>query len=612
MSQFLRSCILGFAITLITLVMVSLIGAQTPPKPVSGPPEAPALPADIPGGIVYLEAGNAVYQDLATGQKTNLTADIPEFQPKGPWAISENGRWLCWFGDGTFVARDLFAKNNVNAGVEPCSGLGSPAIKFLPDAASFKNLTVSPDTERCQIAFESVIKGSSFVQIKRTTTFKQVPDTFDGIVRVDTENKNVSCYGNNNFWYPTRMPCMLESDWTSRDKMVSWPAAGDPDSDEDALTMDPGTQVSPQLLMKKNVYFPAWQKASSFSNGEGMLAFVYKTEGGWGPIEIRRCRASKFGDLAVDALSFVFDPKSRKYVIMKGKPKPHFWRLQISVKNFGGLAWRPNGSLSYLSDNKIFIIDKKQIENGIRKSAVIAYVITFPKAVDPVGTGAPRVKTANTAFPASPASFARGIKGGRIHWVSDETFLFQGGDKSLYSCTKGTTAKVLESIPAEFFYCSGIQVASTNPTSPPAEVASGTLQENEIRRAVEWATGEFEQAQGKTLGPEWEYYEGCQKFVANAYGKPCPFYSYATAAEGAQKLNAEIEMNKGRTPPRGSWVFYTCKTDPRGHVALAVGDGFVIHASTNMAKKVATVRKDKYDDVQGADYIGWAWPQRKK
>jgi len=67
MSQFLRSCILGFAMALTTLGMVSLVAAQTPTKPVSVPPEAPtgkkageqpaskpatslpALPADIRG-----------------------------------------------------------------------------------------------------------------------------------------------------------------------------------------------------------------------------------------------------------------------------------------------------------------------------------------------------------------------------------------------------------------------------------------------------------------------------------------------------------------------------------------------------------------------------------
>jgi len=67
MSQFLRSCILGFAMALTTWGMVSLVAAQTPTKPVSGPPVAPtgkkageqpaskpatslpALPADIRG-----------------------------------------------------------------------------------------------------------------------------------------------------------------------------------------------------------------------------------------------------------------------------------------------------------------------------------------------------------------------------------------------------------------------------------------------------------------------------------------------------------------------------------------------------------------------------------
>lgn len=132
-------------------------------------------------------------------------------------------------------------------------------------------------------------------------------------------------------------------------------------------------------------------------------------------------------------------------------------------------------------------------------------------------------------------------------------------------------------------------------------------QDEEIQKAVEWAQKQI----GITYVPGEEYYNYCQKFVANAYGKPCPFHSYFTAAEGAQKLDAEANKNK-TPPPQGSWVFYSCKTDASGHVALAVNDGFVIHASTNKTKEVATVRKDKYDAVPGADYLGWAWPQRKK
>lgn len=638
MSQFLRSCILGFAMALTTLGMVSLVAAQTPPKPVSGPPEAPALPADIPGGIVYLEAGNAVYQDFATGQKTNLTAEIPEFQPKGPWTVSEDGRMLCWFRDGKFLVRDLLAKNDLKVDVETsCVGLGN--INYLPQAATINNLTISPGGRHVQIAYESVIQGISFLQTKlsradvllldknsqslytssptsRWPLYKQVPDTFNGIVRIDIENTLTVCYGNTAGWYPSKSPRLLEFEKNKISAVGAMPA-GDPDGVEDGIRGDPGTEVPPQLLVKRNARFPAWQKASSFQNGEGMLALIYKTEEGWGPIEIRRCRASKYGEVAVHPGGFGTGKDGKIYNLPQGKPP--FWRLLVSVDNFSGLAWRPDGSLSYLSGVSMFVIDKKQIESGIRRSASIFREFKYPPVINAGGmqfrypAGTPPVieaKSLNAAFPVKTTVFARGIKGDRLHWVSDGTFLFRGSDKALYSCTNGTTKKMLESVPAEFFYCSGTQVAGTNATSPLAGVASATPQEDEIRRAVEWATGKYGQAQGKTFGPEWEYYEGCQKFVANAYGKPCPFYSYATAAEGAQRLNAE--MNKGKTPPRGSWVFYTCKTDPRGHVALAVGDGFVIHASTNMAKKVATVRMDNYDDVPGADYIGWAWPQRKK
>jgi hypothetical protein len=149
----------------------------------------------------------------------------------------------------------------------------------------------------------------------------------------------------------------------------------------------------------------------------------------------------------------------------------------------------------------------------------------------------------------------------------------------------------------------------SNPRSD-VESAAHTPQEDEIRRAVEWAAEKYGQAQRKTYGPEWEYYEGCQKFVANAYGQPCPFHSYKTPAVGAEILNAQ--ENTGQPPPKGSWVFYSVKSDSRGHVALSVGEGLVIHAYTVKTQQKATVRKDPFDNVPGATYIGWAWPQRKK
>jgi hypothetical protein len=606
--------------------MVSLVAAQTPPKPVSGPPEAPALPADIPGGIVYLEAGNAVYQDFATGQKTNLTAEIPEFQPKGPWAVSENGRWLCWLGDGKFLVRDLLAKNDLRVDVETsCVGLGN--INYLPQAATINNLAISPGGRHLQIAYESVIQGISFLQTKLSRAdvllldkdsqslytssptsqwpfYKQVPDTFNGIVRIDIENKLTVCYGNTAGWYPSKSPRLLEFEKNKISAVGAMPA-GDPDGfPDDGIRGDPGTEVPPQFLVKRNSHFPAWQKASSFQKGEGMLAIIYKTEGGWGPIEIRRCRASRFGEVSVDGPDCLIGKDGKMY--NNPSKKPHFWRLLVTMNNCAGLAWRPDGSLNYLSGDRVFVIDKAQIQDGIKKSAVITREFRYPEVINAGGmqfrypADTPPVfdaRSVNAAFPVKTTPFARGIKGNRIHWVSDETFLFQGSDKALYSCTKGTIRKLLENAPkGQFFYCD----SWSHMEYPPP-------QDQEIQKAVEWAQ---KQLDDRIYGPEWEYYAGCQKFVANAYGEPCPFYSYATAAEGARRLNAE--MNKGKTHPRGSWVFYTCKTDPRGHVALAVGDGFVIHASTNMAKKVATVRKDNYDDVPGADYIGWAWPQRKK
>jgi hypothetical protein len=586
--------------------LLPILGLLTPPV------IAEEIPT-VPGGIVYCDAGSITYHDFATGQKTHLQVELPGFQPNGSWAISEDMRWLCWFSGGKCFLRNLALQDASAVAVKDFRITSVDTYAFSLEADHINNPTISPGDDTPQIAYASQMPCMSFLRanlgneeiallnssskaalsqnpVLRQLYFKRVPNTFNGVVRISVKTAEAVCYGNTAAWLPSVFPCSLIAEIGRGEKsigcMPGWFTL-DPDGEHEIIRGVPGTQIPANALVRRDAYFPAWQKASSFQNNEGMLALVYKTPKGWGPIEIRQCQASRFGNVALDRRSM-----------------PRFWQLLVSLNTCTGLAWRPDGSLSYVSADKVFVIPNTQMESGIKDSKVVTVEMRYPPAERVGGmnfpmpaTGDSCTKAVNNAFTVRPTCFAQGIKGDKLYWVSDDTLLFRGNDKVLYSCTNGIIRTVLKDIPpGEFFYCG----SWSHIEYPPP-------QDDEIRKAVEWAQ---KQLDNKVYGPEWEYYAGCQKFVANSYGKPCPFYSYATAAEGAQRLNAAV--NKDTAPPMGSWVFYTCKTDTRGHVALAVGDGFVIHASTNTAKEVATVRKDKYNHVPGADYVGWAWPQRKQ
>ena len=115
-----------------------------------------------------------------------------------------------------------------------------------------------------------------------------------------------------------------------------------------------------------------------------------------------------------------------------------------------------------------------------------------------------------------------------------------------------------------------------------------------ITKAIAWAE--------KQIGSEEYYHDDmswCQTFVGDAYREtgtsPTP---YTCAKAAADALDAK---DSSGAPPRGAYVFY--EYGSLGHVGLSIGDGMIIHVPGSKP-----IRKDKYTDVMGLEYIGWAYP----
>jgi hypothetical protein len=126
--------------------------------------------------------------------------------------------------------------------------------------------------------------------------------------------------------------------------------------------------------------------------------------------------------------------------------------------------------------------------------------------------------------------------------------------------------------------------------------------------AARWAEahlGQTRAATGETNGNNFVYWSGwCEVFSGNAYrlGAALSITTYASAAAHAQAVQGHLQTG---TPPRGALVFYT-STSANGHVAISVGNGYVIGTVGNYGQQFATAKTPLASAAQG--YIGWYLP----
>jgi hypothetical protein len=164
-----------------------------------------------------------------------------------------------------------------------------------------------------------------------------------------------------------------------------------------------------------------------------LVALIYQTPNGWGPIEIR--------DVSPNRIRPPVGPGYERDI--RKEIKPNIYEIPVLLKNCAGLAWKPDGSLTYLSDGKVFSIDGHRIVVGIENSGIAKN--PNPNCYMPIPV--------NNVLAINSDLVAERIQGDRLYWVSDDTFLSRGKDKALYCWHQGKVEKILSSVPEEFSFC---------------------------------------------------------------------------------------------------------------------------------------------------------------
>jgi hypothetical protein len=141
--------------------------------------------------------------------------------------------------------------------------------------------------------------------------------------------------------------------------------------------------------------------------------------------------------------------------------------------------------------------------------------------------------------------------------------------------------------------------------------------DDDIEKALSWAE------KWVVDNREWPYENECLTFVKRAYTEGAGLPKFVLPADGTvdtatkareraqtalkavekpDELPYELNENGlyGGEPPPGAWVYYT-SSDPRGHVALSLGGGKIIHAVDK------TVKKENLDLKGSFKFKGWSW-----
>ena len=442
---------------------------------------------EIPGGIVYLEAGNAIYHDFTTGQKINLTADLNTVI-EGPVAISEDGQSLVWFNKGDFWLRklpdgkpQLKKTSYIPNTIDPLCFPGVKPFSFQKD--TIRDLTLSPKGLR--FAFQCDGKGTQYLKINKEKDIfghpnppPNVPSRLIPLYDVVLQNyKAVIASFRGPFGNTADLPSSCVYRLTPRgDKpfvefeskqglrfsgRIHYGTCGQFCSEQEHR------RNHQRHSIKHDAYFPAWAKASQWqTEGEDarlldarLLAVVLTTDDYEPPKQYssssdystnHAAKSVKWGPIVIDGdLSlklFEIDDKFWRDKLLSPPDIVGRWEIPISVERFGGLAWKPDSSLTFLAEEKVFVISAYSIYEEIKKRAG-----GIAKMIERVKKGGGF--NDNDDLILQPVEFARGINGGKLHWVSDDTFLFRGKDRVLYCWRQGKVERLLSPVPEEFSFC---------------------------------------------------------------------------------------------------------------------------------------------------------------
>lgn len=427
-------------------------------------------------GIAASNSKDVLFVDLKTKEVTNLTADLKGILVDGPFAVSENGKILVWTQNQKLWMKRLPSGKPQTLKIENfgkiAAGKEKEEITVLPD---LKNLRASLQGDK--ISFEFSKPGQSFVlvppgsKIDQTwmlrwgsnksdpTPYKNYPlfdiktEACNG-VRVLSVSSSYSAAKVAEFGNTAEFPPVCPYRFVPSAILPQvTPLVAFYTSMHDygqGLVLLPKDAIA-RYSIRRDAHFCVISKNPDPK--KQLMAVIYQTANGWGPIEIREQRqVSALGSLKGDNRNL----------------KPGIYELSILLRDCQCMDWNPeDGSLWILSQNTLLSIDGAKIAQGIENSGIAENPNKSNRIPIPV----------RNVLAIEPTVIAQNIETGKFCCVSKNAFVFRAKDSSgkspLCLWDKGTVRTLIANVPREFFLCkSPIQEFSNEKAQKPYEVAS--------------------------------------------------------------------------------------------------------------------------------------------
>lgn len=156
-------------------------------------------------------------------------------------------------------------------------------------------------------------------------------------------------------------------------------------------------------------------------------------------------------------------------------------------------------------------------------------------------------------------------------------------------------------------YSPGIPVCGSSTPAPPKPTPKPPAPKTREQKAIDWANSQ----KGST-----KYIGFCDRFVAQAYGKPNSGYWTAGLHLAAMAKRGQMHY-RDWNPPAGALVFFLPgpKNAWGGHVMISTGDGKAISSEHWSGSKRLGVGSVSIRSTNFGTYAGWApanseWPGR--
>ncbi|GEM_PF-5615407 len=377
---------------------------------------------EISGGVVFSTGSDIVYYDFVKKEKKSLIADEEKVAINGPFAVSENGQRLI-FGLSDKIYSKKLPMGKAVALRFP-NFFSEKTGKFSPKRqgeelkvqGQLRSLSISPNGESFFCEIEKM--GMSSVKLPSGLECIKKPDTYNAIWLVDFQGEDRIQFGMSKFGnlaiFPG-VPC------TEKPGTVVLRTSPPEYGNGITLTVPDAIQ---RFSIKRNAFFGVWSKAKS--QKDQLFAVIYQTANGWGPIEIR------------DSTAHAFFKGKDDYA---GKTAG-ICEIPVLLENCHGLAWKPDGSLTYLSGGKLFSLNGGQIARGMQNSGLARNPNRYCYVPVPV----------NNILPINPVLLAEGVLGVKLQWTDENSFLVRGFDKGIYYWEAGVAKKITPNSPEEFSY----------------------------------------------------------------------------------------------------------------------------------------------------------------